>query len=122
MALPEYAWLRDQIETDEGRARIVKTRALEGLARELGLPLAQLAVAWCLKNPDVSSVILGASSPDQLRETLGSLDAVARRRDGADRRGAGQPPGAAGALLTTSRPAPSPSTRPSPRRSTRYRR
>ena len=39
-------------------------------------PLSQLAIAWCLKNPNVSSVILGASTPEQLRENLGSVERV----------------------------------------------
>ena len=51
---------------------------LEGLARRLGVPLARLAIAWCLKNPNVSTVILGASKVDQLRENLESLELVAQ--------------------------------------------
>jgi voltage-dependent potassium channel beta subunit len=74
MALPDYAWLRERIESAEGRAQIEKAGALAGVADELGMSPAQLAIAWCLKNPDVSTVILGASSVRQLEENLESLD------------------------------------------------
>lgn len=74
MELAEYAWLRKRLESDEGRAQIEKASRLEPLAREAGLSPAQLAIAWCLRNPHVSTVILGASSPGQLEENLGTLD------------------------------------------------
>ena len=76
MALPDYQWLRERIESEEGRANIRKAAELEGIARELGMPLAQLAIAWCLRNPQVSTVILGASSTSQLAENLASLEKV----------------------------------------------
>jgi len=81
MSLPEYDWLRERIESDEGRERIRQATELEKVAKRLGIPLAQLAIAWCLKNPDVSTVILGASNVRQLEENLGSLDAVALLTD-----------------------------------------
>jgi aryl-alcohol dehydrogenase-like predicted oxidoreductase len=71
--LPDYRWLRDELESAEGQADVRKAAELESVARELGLPLAQLAIAWCLRNPRVSTVILGASSAAQLTENLGSL-------------------------------------------------
>jgi aryl-alcohol dehydrogenase-like predicted oxidoreductase len=74
MALPEYDWLRERMETPEGRAKIEKAGKLAALARELGLSPAQLAIAWCLANPHVSSVILGASSVEQLRHNLESVE------------------------------------------------
>ena len=76
MALPDYQWLRERIENDEGRADIRKAAELEGIAQELGMTMAQLAIAWCLKNPHVSTVILGTSSTSQLGENLASLDRV----------------------------------------------
>ena len=76
MSLPDYQWLRERIESPQGRANVAKARELEDLARRLGMPLAQLAIAWCLKNPNVSTVILGATSTDQLRQNLASLDRV----------------------------------------------
>ena len=48
------------------------------LADERGCSIAQLALAWCLKNHNVSTVITGASRPDQIRENLGSLEVVAQ--------------------------------------------
>jgi voltage-dependent potassium channel beta subunit len=82
MNLPAYDWLRDQVvQSDQGRERIAKAGELRGLAAELGLSLPQMAIAWCLKNPDVSTVILGASKPEQLRENLTSLDKVAAMTD-----------------------------------------
>jgi voltage-dependent potassium channel beta subunit len=76
-SLRGYEWLRGQL-TDE--ASSAKVRALKGLADELGCTLAQLAIAWCLKNPHVSTVITGASRPEQVRDNLGAL-AVAPRLD-----------------------------------------
>ena len=50
-------------------------------AQSLNLPLAQLSIAWCIKNPNVSTVILGATKKDQLLENLGSLDIVSKLND-----------------------------------------
>ncbi|OGT41651.1 MAG: alcohol dehydrogenase [Gammaproteobacteria bacterium RIFCSPHIGHO2_12_FULL_37_34] len=53
---------------------IAKTKKLEGLAKEISCTLAQLAIAWCLKNPHVSSVITGATKTEQLLENLGAIE------------------------------------------------
>ncbi len=74
MAVPEYDWLREEFESEDGRAQVRKAAELEGVAQELGISQAQLAVAWCLKNPHVSTVILGASRPEQLSENLTALE------------------------------------------------
>ncbi|HMQ21643.1 MAG TPA: aldo/keto reductase, partial [Planctomycetota bacterium] len=74
MALPEYAFLRERLESEEGRAQVTKAAALQGLASEVGTTLPKLAIAWCLKNPNVSTVILGASKVAQLDETLGAIE------------------------------------------------
>lgn len=66
-------WLREKNITPE---KLAITRKLEKLARELGISLAQMSIAWCLKNPNVSTVILGASKEGQLQENLASLDHV----------------------------------------------
>lgn len=71
-------WLKDKNLTEE---RVMKSRKLQVLANEIGLTLPVLSLAWCLKNPDVSSVILGASKTSQLKENLTSLDAVALLND-----------------------------------------
>jgi aryl-alcohol dehydrogenase-like predicted oxidoreductase len=48
------------------------------IAGELGVSLAQLAIAWCASNPHVSTVITGASRVEQVRENLGALDILDR--------------------------------------------
>lgn len=58
-----------------------KVRALQGLASELDGTLAQFAIAWCAANPDVSTVITGASRPDQVVENMGALAVLARIDD-----------------------------------------
>ena len=72
---PDYAWLRDALLENDG-AQLKTVRALAPIAEELGMPLARLALAWCLKNSHVSTVILGASKKHQLEENLKALDAV----------------------------------------------
>ncbi len=74
MALPEYQWLRDELENAEGQARVRKAGELGRLASDLGATTAQLAIAWCLANTNVSTVILGTTSVAQLRENLGALE------------------------------------------------
>ena len=64
-------WLRERALTPE---RLEKVRRLDRFAREIGTKLSKMAVAWCLKNPDVSSVILGASRPEHLEETLSAAE------------------------------------------------
>jgi voltage-dependent potassium channel beta subunit len=70
ISLPNYSWLRDQFETDEARKRLAKVKKLAGVAKDLGTTLPQLGLAWCLKNPNVSSVITGASKPAQVKENM----------------------------------------------------
>ena len=74
--LKGFEWLRDRYTNEEGRRRIGKVKRLEPLARELGCSLAQLALAWCLKNPRVSTVITGASRVSQVEENMKALDVV----------------------------------------------
>ncbi len=72
-ALPGYEWLRDRL-TDP--RRLEKVRALQPIAAELGCTLSQLAIAWCLKNPHISTVITGASRVEQVRENMQALEVV----------------------------------------------
>jgi len=78
MNLPEVGFLKQRLESEEGRAAIGKARELGGVAADLGITPAQLAIAWCLVNPNVSTVILGATTPAQLRENLAALEHVPR--------------------------------------------
>lgn len=71
--LPGYEWLRNML-TDVDRNK--KVADLKVIADELGITLTQLSLAWCVKNPHVSTVITGASSAAQVRENMTALDAV----------------------------------------------
>ncbi len=71
--LKGYEWLRDIITQPE---RIEKVKKLHPIAADLGCSMAQMAIAWCVKNPNVSTVILGASKVEQLKENLKALDVV----------------------------------------------
>ncbi len=61
--------------------RIEKVKALAGVARELNCTLAQLAIAWCLQNPHVSSVITGATHVQQIRENVKAIEIKNRLND-----------------------------------------
>jgi voltage-dependent potassium channel beta subunit len=74
-AVKGYEWLAERL-TDPARIAIV--RRLAPIADDLGCTLAQLALAWCLVNPNVSTVITGASRVAQLHENLKALDVVDR--------------------------------------------
>src|SRR5688572_28161550 len=69
-------WLRESMT----QRSLERARGVADIARELGCTSAQLAIAWCLKNPSVSSVLLGVSRVEQLDENLGAL-AVKPRLD-----------------------------------------
>ena len=66
-ALEGYEWMHDNLTNNE---RLEKVKALEPIAQELGCTLSQLALAWCLKNPYVSTVITGASRVEQVHENM----------------------------------------------------
>jgi aryl-alcohol dehydrogenase-like predicted oxidoreductase len=72
--LENYAFLRERL-TDPGKTGLLNQ--LDSVAQDLGCTMAQLALAWCLKNPRVSTVITGASRVEQLRENMGAQDVVA---------------------------------------------
>jgi voltage-dependent potassium channel beta subunit len=78
LAMEQNAWLKDLVATPE---KIASAGRLEPLANELGCTIAQLAIAWCLKKPHVSTVILGASRAQQLKENLQALDVAAKLDD-----------------------------------------
>ena len=74
MSLPDYKFLRDKLESKEGSDRLNKVKRLGKVADKLGVSLAQLSLAWCLKNKNVSTVILGATNTKQLDENLKSIE------------------------------------------------
>jgi aryl-alcohol dehydrogenase-like predicted oxidoreductase len=73
-SLKGYEWIREEIESETGRQRIEKVQRLVPISEELGCSMSQLALAWCLKNPHVSTVITGASKPEQVRENMKALE------------------------------------------------
>ncbi|MGA2520302.1 MAG: aldo/keto reductase [Acidimicrobiales bacterium] len=72
-ALPGYEWLQGMLTDPKRNARVA---ALKAVADDLGCPLAQMALAWCTKNPNVSSVITGASRVEQVQENMLALDVI----------------------------------------------
>ena len=76
LSLPGYEWLKAALFSDEGKKNILKVVELTKLAKELGISMAQLALAWTLANKNVSTVITGASSPNQLKENMKVLEFV----------------------------------------------
>jgi voltage-dependent potassium channel beta subunit len=77
-ALPGYDWLRDLITSPDNHAQVKRVVAL---AAELDCTPAQLAIAWCAKNPHVSTVITGASRVEQVHENMGALEVLPRLTD-----------------------------------------
>jgi aryl-alcohol dehydrogenase-like predicted oxidoreductase len=72
-SLEGFEWLKDAWVAEE---KLKKVKKLSELAEKLGMTTATLSIAWCLKNPNVSTVILGATKKQQLNENLKSLDAM----------------------------------------------
>jgi voltage-dependent potassium channel beta subunit len=73
LALEGYSWLKDAVATKD---RLDKVKALEPVARDVGCSRAQLALAWCLKNKHVSTVITGASKVSQVHENMKAIGVV----------------------------------------------
>ena len=71
--LSGYDWLKEQLTSPE---RVELSQRFSTLADQYGLKPAELAIAWCTRKPEVSTVILGASSLSQLKENLGSLKVI----------------------------------------------
>jgi len=71
--LPGYEWLKARYNSDVGKKRIEQVSKLKEIISDLGCTIAQASIAWCIKNPDVSTVILGATTIAQLQENLASL-------------------------------------------------
>jgi len=73
--LPHYDWLKESV-TD--KIKLDKVARLRKISDGLSVPLAQMAIAWILKNPNVSTVITGASKLEQVKENMKALDVVAQ--------------------------------------------
>ncbi|MGZ6359183.1 MAG: potassium channel beta subunit family protein [Bdellovibrionota bacterium] len=78
LARADMAWLRERMESEAGKKQLAAVRELAKVAGELEVPLATLSLAWCAQNPHVSTVILGASKIEQLKENLKALDVLAK--------------------------------------------
>ncbi len=79
--MPSYEWLRKNLEKTLQDGRAQKVEKLGRLAAEVGVALPAFALAWCLKNPHVSTVITGASRAAQVTENFKALDAVVKLTD-----------------------------------------
>jgi aryl-alcohol dehydrogenase-like predicted oxidoreductase len=71
--LESMNWIQDRL-TD--RERLARVSELEPIAGDMGASLAQFSLAWCLQNPHVSSVITGASRPQQIEENMKAIEFV----------------------------------------------
>jgi voltage-dependent potassium channel beta subunit len=80
-ALDSYQWIRKQIESEDGQAKIAKVKQLEPVAKDIGCSLAQLALAWCLKNPNVSTVITGSTTVEQTQENMQAVELATKLDD-----------------------------------------
>jgi voltage-dependent potassium channel beta subunit len=78
LAQEGYTWLQRNLQGDDGARRVERARRFAAIAKELGVDPAPLAIAWCLRNQDVSTVILGASRVEQLQQTLLAPQLVSR--------------------------------------------
>lgn len=74
ISLKGYEWLRESFTDEQAQAKIAKVKELNLLAADLGTNLPRLALAWCLKNPHVSTVITGASRPEQVADNMPAID------------------------------------------------
>jgi voltage-dependent potassium channel beta subunit len=75
LALPEMSWLKDKVIADD---KIQKVKSLTDLSKQLGVSMASLSIAWCIKNPHVTSAILGATKKEQLLDNLKSIEVMGR--------------------------------------------
>ncbi len=71
-------WLKEKLVGEEAIEKVKKVEKLMGLAKEIGVSMPRLALAWCLKNKHVSTVILGASKVSQLEENLKAIDDISK--------------------------------------------
>ncbi len=75
-SLPGYEFIRNRIESEDYSDRHEKVKNLLKLSDEIGISLANMSLCWCLKNENVSTVILGASKKEQLEQNLESVNYI----------------------------------------------
>jgi len=85
-SLENMQWLKGAIESEEGKRNLKKVKKLAPIAESLGCTQSQLAIAWCLTNPNVSTVITGASRPEQVVENMQALNVLEKLTPQAQRR------------------------------------
>ncbi len=82
LSLEKYDWLRKKLlESEKGRNQLQKVKRLTSVTKDLDITMPELALAWCLKNPNVSTVITGASKPEQVRQNMTAIDQVDKLTD-----------------------------------------
>jgi len=74
--LEDYDWLRERFTSEVAQKRIEKVQKLVPVAEKIGCSMPQLALAWCLTNPNVSTVITGASKVNQVEENMKAVDYI----------------------------------------------
>jgi len=79
--LPGYEWLKERLMSEEGQEKLAKVKELAKVADELNTSMPKLALAWCLKNPNVSTIITGASKVSQVEENFEAVDLVPQLTD-----------------------------------------
>ena len=81
LALKGYEWLRNALLGEGSEKRMTAVKKLAKVADDVGVSLAELSLAWCLKNPNVSTVITGATKVSQVQQNMKALDAVEKLDD-----------------------------------------
>jgi voltage-dependent potassium channel beta subunit len=80
-SLEGFEWLRERFTSEQAQQQIDKVQELTALAEDLGTNMPRLALAWCLKNPNVSTVITGASKVEQVHDNMHALDVTNQLTD-----------------------------------------
>jgi voltage-dependent potassium channel beta subunit len=69
-------WLKEATVGEEAQEKIEKARKLEKLAKDIGISLTHMSLAWCLKNPNVSTAITGATKVEQVKDNMKAIDVL----------------------------------------------
>lgn len=78
LAISSMSWLKEEVLNPNN---VMKIKALEVLSQQSGISMSHLAIGWCLLNPNVSTVILGASNLDQLKQNIDTLKFMPQIKD-----------------------------------------